>query len=214
MTDELSQPDRRRVGLLGGTFDPVHLGHLLMAEQCREQARLDQVWFVPSARPPHKEDREKTQFAQRVEMLALAIAGHPNMQVCTLEGERPGLSYTVNTLEELRRQHPQVDFGLILGADSVVDLPLWREPARIVEMAFLLVVARPGFTLLSAEQLGAALHLPADKTPRVQVVSMPLIEISSRDLRRRVAEGKSIRYQVSRGVECYIENHGLYRPPT
>ena len=92
------------------------------------------------------------------------------------------------------------------------DLPLWREPARIVDMAFLLVVARPGFALLSAEQLATALHLPAAKTPRVQVVSMPLIEIASRDLRRRVAEGKSIRYQVPRGVECYLENHGLYRP--
>jgi nicotinate-nucleotide adenylyltransferase len=147
-------------------------------------------------------------------MLALAIAGHPSLQICTLEGERPGLSYTVNTLEELHRQHPQVDFGLILGADSVVDLPLWREPARIVEMAFLLVIARPSFKLMSAEQLGAALHLPAGKTPRMQVVSMPLIEIASRDLRRRVAEGRSIRYQVPRGVECYIENHGLYRGQT
>jgi len=200
-----------RIGIFGGTFDPVHLAHLILAEQCREQGRLDQVWFVPSARPPHKLDRPRTPFAQRVEMLALAVAGHPAFQLNEVEKERPGPSYTADTLAELRGRHPHADFWLIIGSDSLADLPHWHEPHRIVEQAGLLVVARPGWQVLTAEQLQRELGLVDAPPLRLQVVSMPLLEIASRDLRQRARDGRSLRYFVPRAVECYIEGHRLYR---
>src|SRR5947209_4104124 len=108
-----------RIGLFGGTFDPVHVGHLILAEQCREQARLDQVWFIPSARPPHKPDQVLSPFARRVEMLSLAIAGHSAFRVDELEDERPGPSYTVDTLEALRAQHSEGEFFWVIGSDCL-----------------------------------------------------------------------------------------------
>jgi nicotinate-nucleotide adenylyltransferase len=202
-----------RIGILGGTFDPVHLGHLIMAEQCREQARLDQVWFVPAARPPHKPEREITPFERRVEMLSLAIAGNPAFQISELERDRAGPSFTVDTLEALHRSHPGNDWHCILGSDALADLPGWREPGRIVELAGLLIVPRPSHPLWPEEQLRTSLGLPAAASLRMLAVQSPPIDISSRDLRRRAAEGRSLRYLVPRAVECYIEQHRLYRKP-
>jgi nicotinate-nucleotide adenylyltransferase len=200
-----------RIGVFGGTFDPVHLGHLILAEQCREQAALDQVWFVPAARPPHKLNHELTPFARRVEMLALAVAGHAPFRVEEIERDRPGPSYTADTLEELAAKHPNVDWHFILGSDSLPDLPLWHEPLRVLRMAQLLVVARPGHPIMAAEELRTALALPADAELRMQTIEAPLIEIASSDLRRRTRQGRSLRYLVPRAVECYIEDKGLYR---
>lgn len=200
-----------RIGIFGGTFDPVHLGHLILAEQCREQAALDQVWFVPAARPPHKLDRPLTRFDQRAEMLALAIAGQPAFRVSDVEKERPGPSYTADTLEALCRQHPGDEFFLLIGSDTVADLPTWHEPWRIVGHAGLVVAARPGHAVLSPAEVRSALRLAADEALRYQAVQTPLIDIASRDLRCRVAEGRSIRYLVPRAVECYIQDKGLYR---
>jgi len=199
-----------RIGVFGGTFDPVHVGHLIVAEQCREQAQLDQVLFIPAARPPHKLDQPLTPFAQRVEMLQLALAGQPAFPVDELEKDRPGPSYTADTLKELHHRDPGVELFLIIGADCLPDLPSWRDPRRIAERAGLLVVPRPGIQTWSAEELRAALRLPADVALREQIVSIPLIEISSRDLRTRVAAGRSIRYLVPRAVECYIDAHRMY----
>lgn len=201
----------QRIGIFGGTFDPVHLGHLVLAEQCREQARLDQVWFIPAARPPHKQDRAITAFTARWEMLELACAGNSTFQVLDLEKDRPGPSYTVDTLEELSRQHPGAVFSLLLGSDCLPDLATWREPARIAALANLVIVTRPGWALLSSDELRSALRLPEGIVLRHQVVEIPLIDISSRDLRRRVMTGRSLRYLVSRSVECYIETHRLYQ---
>ncbi len=201
----------RRVAVFGGTFDPVHLGHLITAEQAREQARLDQVWFIPAASPPHKQGQAVTDFAQRVEMLRLALAGRPAFQVDDLEKGRPGPSYTADTLEELHRRHPGVELHLLVGSDCLPDLPLWYEPARIIAAAGLLVVPRPGWPLIDGEQLRQSLRLPAEANLHLEVVRSPLIEIASRDLRRRAAEGRSLRYLVPRAVECYIEEKGLYR---
>ena len=133
-----------RIGVFGGTFDPVHLGHLILAEQAREQAQLDQVWFVPAARPPHKPDRALTALHHRVEMLALAVAGQPAFVINELEKDRPGPSYTVETLQELHRRHADIDWHLLVGADCLPDLPTWREPVRIAELARLVIPARPG----------------------------------------------------------------------
>lgn len=200
-----------RLGLLGGTFDPVHYGHLLLAESCREQAGLDLVWFVPAAVPPHKQGGALTSAAQRIEMLDLAIGGHPSFAVSRLEVERGGVNYTVDTLAEVRAARPGDELYFLLGADSLADLPQWREPGRICELAQLLVVRRPGapepdFACL--EKIVAPQRLAEI---RKRVVDMPGVDLSSTDLRSRVAQGRSIRFQTPRAVEKYIEAQGLYR---
>jgi nicotinate-nucleotide adenylyltransferase len=200
-----------RVGVFGGTFDPVHLGHLILAEQCREQAKLDQVLFVPAARPPHKLDRELTKFEQRVEMLGLAISGQPAFRIDAREKNRPGPSYTYVTLEELRQHQPGADFFLIIGADSLHDLPGWVQPRRILELAALLVVPRPGFEMAELETLRQSFKLPDDFPLRLQMVHAPLIDIASRDVRQRISQGRSVRYLIPRAVEAYVAEKGLYR---
>lgn len=198
---------KRKIAIFGGTFDPVHLGHLIMAEQCREQAGLDEVWFMPAARPPHKQRHDITPFPRRVDMLQFAIAGHPVFRVEEIENERTGPSFLFETLAELTQRHPQAELHFLIGSDSLRDLPHWREPRRIVELTQFLVVPRTGSPLPDAGALTEALG-----PVRWQVVDMPLIDISSRDLRRRAAEGHSLRYLVPRAVECYIDTLKLYRP--
>jgi len=199
-----------RVGIFGGTFDPVHLGHLILAEQARDQGRLDEVWFLPAPRPPQKEEQSLTRYDQRVEMLQLAIAGQPAFRIDELEKERDGPSYTVDTLAELKRRHPGNELLLLLGGDALADLPNWRDPAGILAQAGLLVMARPGVSLLDAEQLRQRIALPAGVAVSLQFLQTPQIDIASRDLRRRVREGRSIRYLVPRAVEMYIAHHKLY----
>jgi nicotinate-nucleotide adenylyltransferase len=204
------QSPRKKVAVFGGTFDPVHLGHLIMAEQAREQTHLDQVWLIPAASPPHKQGWPVTPFAQRVEMLHLALAGQPDFRVDELEKDRSGPSYTADTLAELQSRHGDVDFQLLLGSDCLPDLPLWRDPASIVRRAGLLIVERPGWPVMNADALQAALCLPAGLEMRLQTIESPLIDIASRDLRKRAAAGRSLRFLVPRAVECYIREKGLY----
>ena len=200
-----------RVGIFGGTFDPVHYGHLIVAEQAREQAVLDQVWFVVSARPPHKADRPLTPFERRAEMLALAVAGHEDrFRINTIENDRPGLSYTADTLDALHESHPATDWVLILGADSVRDLPGWREPLRIIERTTILVAGRPGHPVWTAADLAGELRTDA-KRVHLTAVDVPLIDIASRDLRRRAAVGRSLSFLVPHAVEVYIREKKLYR---
>ena len=201
----------KKVGIFGGTFDPVHLGHLVMAEQCREQAELDRIWFIPAARPPHKQDQPLTPFVHRTEMLALAIAGMPAFRVNELEKNRPGPSYTAETLQELHGRYPGTQFALLLGSDCLPDLPGWKNPTRILELAELLVFARPGWSMRSEAEMRQSLGLSSEAPLRLWVVHAPLIDIASRDLRQRVAQQRSIRFLVPRAVECYIETHGLYQ---
>lgn len=201
-----------RVGIFGGTFDPVHTGHLVLAEQAREQAQLDAVWFVPTARPPHKDPGALTRFDQRVEMVRLAIAGNPTFRVEELENERAGPNYTADTLAELHRRFPAEELSLLLGSDALKDVPLWHEPERILEQAGLVVMARPGHSVLKDEELRLKLRLAESFPLRFQVVAAPLIDISSRDLRARAAAGRSLRYFLPRAVECYIHEKHLYRP--
>jgi nicotinate-nucleotide adenylyltransferase len=200
-----------RLGLLGGTFDPVHYGHLLLAECCREQCRLDAVWFLPTAVPPHKQDRALTPTEQRVEMLALAIAGNPAFSVCRYETDRGGVNYTVDTLTHFHEEDPGREMFFLLGADMLADLPHWRSPARICELALPVVVRRPG---AGAIDFGCLSEIaPSERIEQIRrhQVEMPEIGISGTDLRRRVSLGESIRYRVPRAVEVYIETHGLYK---
>jgi nicotinate-nucleotide adenylyltransferase len=201
-----------RLGLFGGTFDPIHLGHLILAEGCREACALDRVWFVVAGAPPHKSG-PRTPVADRLEMVRIAAAGHPAFEVSTLEASGPGPHYSVQTLEEVHRQHPDDELFFLIGADSLADLPSWRQPGRIAALATVVVVDRPSARL--DESLSSSPSLPwPDLGPAArpfQMVQTPPIGIASSDLRRRVAAGRSIRYQVPRGVEAYIEAHRLYR---
>lgn len=199
-----------RIGIFGGTFDPVHVGHLILAEQAREQAHLDEVWFVPAFRQPLKEGQAVSRFDVRVEMLALAIAGNAAFRIDEVEKERPGPSYTVDTLRELRRRHPADEFLLLIGGDSLVDLPKWYDPTGIVAQAGLVVMARPGSALLSADELRAELQLDASVPLSVQVLETPRIDIASRELRARVRQGRSVRYLVPRAVEVYLRERNLF----
>ncbi|MDB5308553.1 MAG: nadD [Gemmataceae bacterium] len=198
-----------RIGIFGGTFDPVHMGHLILAEQCRDQAGLDEVWFLPSYHPPHKSTRDVVRFEHRCDMIELATAGHPAFKLVRIEKELPPPSYTAETLAELRRRHPGDEFHLLLGSDCLPDLPGWYQPMRVVEQAGLVVVPRPGVMLWTADRLARALAVdPA--AIRLRFVACPMIEIASRELRRAVADGMSIRYMVPRSVEEYIRDRKLY----
>jgi nicotinate-nucleotide adenylyltransferase len=200
-----------RLGLFGGTFDPVHYGHLLLAECCREQCRLDEVWFLPAATPPHKQSRPLTPATQRIEMLQLAVGGHQPFQVCPLEIERGGVSYTVDTLAELARQEPGRELFFLLGADSLDDLPHWREPARLCQLAVPVAVCRPGAPPPNYDVLAPL--VPPERLAEIRrhLVNMPQIGLSSREIRSRIAAGEGIRFRTPRAVEKYIESHQLYR---
>lgn len=196
-----------RLGLFGGTFDPIHLGHLILAECCREACKLDRVWFVVAGSPPHKPAEGRTPVSDRLEMVRIAVAGHPAFEVSEIEANGTGPSYSVATLEGVHRERPQDELFFLIGADSLTDLPSWRQPERIAELASLVVVNRPGVAPNRAIELGPRAR-PIDH------VSVPPIGIASHELRRRVAEGRTIRYQVPRGVEAYIVANGLYLPKT
>jgi nicotinate-nucleotide adenylyltransferase len=195
-----------RLGLYGGTFDPIHLGHLILAEQCREACTLDRVWLVVAGSPPHKPGG-RTAVGHRLEMVRIAIAGHPAFAASDIEAKRPGPHYSVETLEAVRRDHPDDELFFLIGADSLADLPSWREPERIARLATIVVVNRPGIEEVDRDRLP---DFGPGSRP-LAWVSIPPVGIASSDLRRRLAEGRSIRYMVPRGVEAYIEAHGLYR---
>ena len=199
-----------RLGLFGGTFDPIHYGHLLLAECCREQARLDQVWFMPAAVPPHKRHRPLSDAKHRTEMLRLAIGGHDAFRMSLIEIERGGISYTIDTLRQLHREHPTAELFLLLGADSLVDLPTWREPAEILELAAPVVVRRPAITINWAP-LSPLVSTERFAQFTQHVVDMPVVDFSSTAIREAVAAGKSIRYRTPRAVEVYIRSQNLYR---
>jgi nicotinate-nucleotide adenylyltransferase len=198
-----------RIGIFGGTFDPVHMGHLIVAEQCRDQAGLDEVWFLPSYIPPHKADRGITRFEQRCDMLELAIAGHGAFKVDRIEKELPEPSYTARTLAELHARHPGDEFFLLVGSDCLLDLPGWYEPRAVIERAGLVVVPRPGVMLWTAERLATALGVDVSAV-RLRLIACPMIDIASRELRRAIADGLSVRYLVPRAVEEYIRERKLY----
>jgi len=194
-----------RIGIFGGTFDPIHVGHLVLAEQCREQLQLDGVWFIPTGEPPHKPPGGRTPGRQRYEMVQLAIAGHEKFRVLDMEIARSGPSFTVETLSELQALHPDKKFWWLMGADMLRDFPTWREPERIATLARIGAVNRGGLSspesLPTRERFGRI----------IDDVTIPSITLAASDLRERVARGQSVRYLVPRAVEVYIEQHGLYR---
>ena len=200
-----------RIGIFGGSFDPIHNGHLLLAESCREQASLDQVWFVPAAVSPHKQGEEPTDATDRIEMARLAVGGHEAFFVSEIETRRGGVSYTVDTLEAIKAERSNDELFFLMGADSLADLPKWRSPERICELAKILVVTRPDAPL---PDLSVLTPFVKDSTKAGIVAKMPLVDYSSTEIRRRCQAGESIRYRVPRSVEKYIEAKRLYRGAT
>jgi nicotinate-nucleotide adenylyltransferase len=201
-------PARLRIGVLGGTFDPIHHGHLIAAAELRHALRLDRVLLVPNASPPHKPGVPVSPAAERLAMLELAIQGTTWLGIDRIELERGGSSYTVDTLEALTRSTPHASFVFLMGKDSLRDLPTWRDPGRIVELAEIGVASRPDV----AVDLDAIYPLIPNARGRVTVVEIPEVSIASRDLRRRVAEGRPITFQVPAAVERFIQERRLYRP--
>jgi nicotinate-nucleotide adenylyltransferase len=200
-----------RLGIFGGTFDPVHYGHLLLAESCREQAALDAVWFLPTAVPPHKQGRELTPVERRVEMLELATAGHEAFSVCRYEAERGGVNYTADTLAHFREEDPGRELFFLMGADMLGDLPNWYQSERICRLATLVVVRRPGAEPIDHGRLAPIADDDMVERIRRHHVEMPGMGLSGTEIRRRLAAGQSIRYQTPPAVAKYIEAQGLYR---
>ena len=191
---------RAKIGLLGGTFDPPHLAHLVLAQTALDELKLDEIWFIPAFRPPHKRGERVSSFAHRLAMLRLAIRGNKRFKVLTIEKEKGGLSYTVETLPLLRRKHPNTQFFLLLGSDNLSELGGWREPEKVFSMAQPVFAHRPLTDEKLPVWLGHAVWL-----------SNPRMEISATDLRARVRTGQSIRYLVPETVERYIQKKGLYK---
>ena len=195
-------------GILGGTFDPIHLGHIAIAEEARVKLGLSRVLFIPAGQPWLKADRDVTTSDHRVEMVKLAIADNPCFGLSTVEVERSGPSYVVDTVDILQ-QHlgPEVRFFFLLGWDSLSEFHRWKEPARIVQMCKLVAVPRPTF---EPPDVRAMDSLVPGIGQRVILLDMPQIDISSSEIRKRVAAGLSIRGMVPEGVEKYIKEKKLY----
>jgi nicotinate-nucleotide adenylyltransferase len=203
-----SGADGRRIGLLGGTFNPPHLGHLLLAQEAHDQLGLDRVVFVPVAVPPHKEADGDPGAAARVELCRRAVGGDDRFDVSTLEVERGGASYTVDTLREIHATSPGDELSFIVGGDMASSLPTWREPADVLRLARLAVAERDG--VRRADILDRLSSLPG-AAERVDFFDLPRVDVSSSLVRRRIAAGHPIRYLVPDSVAEYITANGLYR---
>lgn len=190
------------VGLFGGSFNPPHLAHLIVAEVARDQFGFREIWWIPNGTPPHKADDDLADAEHRLAMTRLATASNPHFRVCDVEIHREGPSYTVDTLRALQDAHPGTDFGLIIGSDSLDSFASWHRPDEIAERVSLIVYKRPG-------------DLEAVAEPRfangARYVAAPVLEVSGTEIRARRRAGRSIRYLVPESVRDYVDAHALYR---
>lgn len=203
---------KERIGVLGGTFDPVHYAHLAIAEEVYHALKLARVVFVPAGQPPHKMGYPVTPVEQRVFMLEQAIAANPHFQLSLVDVHRMGPSYTVDTLRLLHEEWgPRAELYFVIGGDSLRDLPGWYDPEGVIAQAIIVALMRPGYDEVDHAQTELAVRLP-QLEQRLITLEGPRMEISSTDLRQRVAEGRPIKYQTPEVVEEYILQQGLYRP--
>jgi nicotinate-nucleotide adenylyltransferase len=199
-----------RIGVLGGTFDPIHYGHLAVAEECRATLDLDLVLFLPAGDPPHKQGRAISPAADRVRMVELAIASNPSFRLSRVDVDRPGPSYTIGALEALRQEWgPGAGLWFLMGGDSLADLLTWHRPERLLELTRIAATNRPGAPKPDPRALEPRLPGAAD---RIDLVEIPWLDISGSGLRERVARGRPIKYQLPESVERYVHERGLYRP--
>ena len=196
----------RRIAVLGGSFNPIHAGHLIMAENALVDLALDAVVFAPAGDPPHKDGNGLASADDRLAMVRLATENRPGFDVSTMDLDVDEPSYTWRLLERMVASEPTTDFWFLMGGDSVHDFPTWRRPERILELARLAVVERPGYLL----DLGGSRQVP-ELPYRTDVIEAPLCDISATDIRQRIASRRSVRYLVPDPVREYIEQHGLFR---
>ncbi len=199
-----------KIGIYGGTFDPVHFGHLLLAESARETLRLDQVLFVPARIPPHKQDKSLTDEIDRVAMLRLALEGNPYFALEMFELEQNQVSYTVHTVEFLSQKYPNAELFLLMGVDMLRIFPKWYEPKRICELCTPAVIGRDGNEIGDLDFLAEIASPETLAKIRTSRVPMPSVAFSSTAIREAIPSGKSIRYQTPDAVIRYIEEHELY----
>lgn len=217
----------KKLGILGGTFNPIHVGHLAAAEEVRERLDLERVLFIPSFLPPHKDDEAIPPAAQRLAMVKIAIAGNPQFSLSDIEVQRGGKSYTVDTVTDLHRAYPGAEFFFITGLDSFLDIQTWKDWERLLGLCSFVVLSRQGhaFTDLvnfpfmktskqklevldSGEQARIKAETPAGMS--IWLEQVPLYDISSTDIRKRIRQGRSIKYLLPDEVETYIINNTLY----
>ncbi len=198
---------RMRIGIMGGTFNPIHYGHLVTAEEALSQFKLDKVVFMPAGVPPHKRDKEVLPPEERYLLTVIATASNPKFVVSRLETERKGPSYTVDTLLELHKKYgPETDLFFITGADAVWEILTWKDAEKLVELTEFIAATRPGYSLEKFKKLHV---LPEGEgrekgKPKVSIMEIPALAISSTDIRKRVREGRPIGYLVPEGVASYI----------
>jgi nicotinate-nucleotide adenylyltransferase len=195
----------RRVGVMGGTFDPIHYGHLVTAEEAVMQFGLEEVVFVPTGHPWMKADRDVSSPEHRYLMTVVATASNPRFSVSRVEIDRAGPTYTVDTLRALGDEYPDAELFFISGADAVLEIIEWKDPEDVLSLAHFIAATRPGYDLARFEAAAPTSH------PKVSTMNVPALAISSSDIRRRVREGRAIRYLLPEGVKSLIEKVGLYR---
>lgn len=215
----------RRVGIFGGSFDPIHIGHLLIAEQFAQDLKLDKVKFIPAKVSPFKVGYEPTSDKHRLEMLKLAIGANPKFEVDPIELNRGGVSYTIDTVRALQQTGTanengsvnqiglDVQYYLLVGADSLKDFKKWKSPAELLRSVSLVVARRGGEPEPRWEELDGIVSAEEIAQIQSRQLDLPAVEVSSSDLRRRIEQGRSIRYLLPSAVEVYIKEHGLYQAP-
>lgn len=192
---------------MGGTFDPIHYGHLIIAEESRREFCLDKVIFVPAGEPPHKKDYQVSSVEHRYALTVLATASHPDFVCSRTEIERPGPSYSIDTIRQIKESHPSgTKIYFITGADAMAEILTWHEHDKLKSICKFIAATRPGYNLAELKD-----RLPPDYLDQVIFLEVPGVQISSTELRARVAVGNPIKYMVPEAVEIYIEKHGLYR---
>ncbi|REK76137.1 nicotinate-nucleotide adenylyltransferase [Paenibacillus paeoniae] len=197
----------RKIGIMGGTFDPIHIGHLIAAETAWEHGNLDEVWFIPTADPPLKETTPSTLAADRYEMTRLAVVGNDRFRAVDVEIKRGGVSYSIDTVKQLQGQHPACSFSYIIGSDRINDLPKWNRIQELADIVDFIGLERPG----DKPRLD---QLPPYLQRSLRMVEMPQIGISSTAIRMRLLEGAALRYWVPEPVRDYIRRHELYGSTT
>jgi len=201
--------DHKKVGIIGGTFNPIHIGHLILAEHAYDEYKLDEILFIPTGISHFKDPNIVLDKKKRITMTGGAIDDNPHFALSTIETDRPGNSYTYETIEELKRMNPDTEYYLIIGADSLFQIELWKNTESIMKNATILVAVRKGQSLEELEK--KAEELMSKYNGSIRVLTCPYIDISSTEIRQRIKEGKTVKYMITEDTLNYINKFNLYR---
>lgn len=209
-TDIIKNKDLKRIGIMGGTFDPIHIGHLFIAEEVRTKLKLDKVIFVPSGSPPHKDSKKVSDAKHRYLMTLFATVTNPNFEVSSIEVDREGTTYTIDTIKAFKKIYKNdAEFYFITGADAIMELSTWKEIDKLLKLCRFVAASRPGFR---AEKMKEKIkELEKKYNESIYTVVVPALQISSTDIRNRIRDDRSIKYLLPESVEHYINKNRLYR---